>query len=197
MVQLVGAKVGASLLGLSGLAFVVVVLVTMLGALTALALQILIPLIIVAVVVLVVLGATGGGCMMVLGGLFAQLFLMPFHFLLGGAARGAGRNEQMREVEIPVIPFTVTDASGTRTEVVIRGELKGGDIHQGDRVEVRGRGRSGVLEAKLVRNLDTGSQTRPRTHPAVFRSRAVLIGGLLVFAVTALFAISLYTSGLG
>jgi hypothetical protein len=123
---------------------------------------------------------------------FAPLrMLLPFAMMRGRGPGGSGP----QTVEVPVSPFTVTTEAGQAVEVMLRGEIYGGALHLGDRVQVSGRtSRTGVIKAKQVTNLDTGSQTRVRTHPVIRNARLKMVGSAVLVVFALLVALNLLHS---
>lgn len=130
--------------------------------------------------------------------IFIPALRMFAPLLLVAGRGGGGRSPERPEVEIPITTFTLTSTTGETTEVVLRGELRGGSPHFGDEVDVEGRLRgNGTVEARTVTNRVTRAQITPRMHPAVTRARAKIIVSIAALAVSTLMLFTLYSAMTG
>lgn len=88
-----------------------------------------------------------------------------------------------QEVEIPVNTFTMATSDGRLLEVVLRGELRGGGVRQGDTISILGRIlRNTTIQTRSMTSLTTGASTTTRDHPALVKSRSKSIVSLIAIA---------------
>lgn len=93
----------------------------------------------------------------VLGVIFA-----PLRLLLGLSLMGMGGKKRSSErIQLVGTPFRVEADDGSVHQCFIRGEMRGGAIHLGDRVEVTGRlsRRSNVLQVAQATDLRSGARS--------------------------------------
>ena len=108
-------------------------------------------------------------------GMAVAIVLSLFAPRLGGAAmgmRGRGgrryQDDRPDELRVPGTPFVLDGDDGTSFDCYLRGEMRGGAIRLGDRVEVRGRidPRSRVIQVGELVNARTGATTRGYVDPS-------------------------------
>lgn len=100
---------------------------------------------------------------------------------LGGGSRP--HPQRLDPVQVPVTAFRVQLDDRRIVQCSLRGELRGGAIHLGDRVEVRGRlgRRTRVIEVSEIVDHTTGARTRG--HVARGARNPGLRGALRLLAV--------------
>jgi hypothetical protein len=106
-------------------------------------------------------------------GMAFAVVLSLFAPRLGGVVMGmrGGRryqNDRPDELRVPGTPFVLDGDDGSAFDCYLRGEMRGGAIRLGDRVEVRGRvdPRSRVLKVGELLNTRTGATTRGYVDPS-------------------------------
>ena len=118
------------------------------------------------------------GCLLAPFRIVALLLGLIFAKRLAMMALARGRHSPrfLAPVQISVTPFRVRTDNGSITQCVLRGELRGGSLSVGDRVELQGRvsRRTNVLNATTVTHLDSGAIIRPYLPPAARTSKAML-----------------------
>ncbi|MCZ2817252.1 hypothetical protein [Modestobacter sp. VKM Ac-2984] len=109
---------------------------------------------------------------------------------LGGRRYGQDRPDSLR---VPGTPFVLDGDDCTTFDCYLRGELRGGAVRLGDRVEVRGRidPRSQVLEVGELVNARTGATTRGYVDPSARMTGVRTVVQLIVVIVLVLALLSM------
>jgi len=118
-------------------------------------------------------------------GILMGILFAPLRFLMIPSMMFRGP-EGPNQLSIPINTFLLQTHSGDSVECMLRGELRGGSLRQGDEVDVEGRlSRHGVLTVSSMVNARTGATTTayvdPRAKGGILR--AVLMVVFLILAI--------------
>jgi hypothetical protein len=131
-------------------------------------------------------------------GIILAIIFAPLRILLGASLMGmAGRKGSSERIQVPGIPFRVEAGDGSVYQCFLRGEMRGGAIHLGDRVEVKGRlsRRSNVLQVAQVMDVRSGARSHGHVPAG---ARKLTAKGVAQVALAAFFLLFLlYSCGLG
>lgn len=119
-------------------------------------------------------------------GLLVGLLFAPLRFLLMPSLARSPRSSEADRMQIPGTPFVLRTDGGQETECYLRGEVTGGFIRLGDRVEVTGRMNptNRVFRVSKLVNQRTHAVTRGHVDPrARFASFKAVMAVLLLFVV--------------
>lgn len=122
-------------------------------------------------------------------GFLAGLLFAPLRFLLMPSLSPSRRPTGADRMQVPGTPFVLRTDDGQETECYLRGEITGGFIRLGDRVEVTGRVNpsSRVLRVSSLVNQRTRAVTRGHVDPrARFAPMRAVMAVLFLFAVVLL-----------
>lgn len=114
-------------------------------------------------------------------GMIAGLLFAPLRFLLMPSLSRSPRSTEADRMQVPGTPFVLRTDDGQETECYLRGEVRGGFIRLGDRVEVTGRMNpsSRVVRVSRLVNQRTLAVTRghvdPRARLAPLRAVAAVV----------------------
>ena len=118
-------------------------------------------------------------------GLLMGILFRPLRFLVLPSMRFQGQ-QGPDQLTIPVNTFLLKAHDGRSVECMIRGELRGGALRQGDDVDVEGRlDGQGVLKVSNMVHASTGAVTSAYVDPRARGGsmRAVLACGVLVIMI--------------
>lgn len=118
-------------------------------------------------------------------GILMSLLFAPLRFLMIPSMmfRGPQGPDQL---SIPINTFLLQTHSGDSVECMLRGELRGGSLRQGDEVDVEGRlSRHGVLTVSSMVNARTGAATTAYVDPGAKGGnlRAILMVVFLILVI--------------
>lgn len=118
-------------------------------------------------------------------GILMSLLFAPLRFLMIPSMmfRGPQGPDQL---SIPINTFLLQTHSGDSVECMLRGELRGGSLRQGDEVDVEGRlSRHGVLTVSSMVNARTGAATTAYVDPRAKGGnlRAILMVVFLILVI--------------
>lgn len=118
-------------------------------------------------------------------GILMSLLFAPLRFLMIPSMmfRGPQGPDQL---SIPINTFLLQTHSGDSVECMLRGELRGGSLRQGDEVDVEGRlSRHGVLTVSSMVNARTGATTTAYVDPRAKGGnlRAILMVVFLILVI--------------
>jgi hypothetical protein len=119
-------------------------------------------------------------------GLLVGLLFAPLRFLLLPSLSRSPRSTESDRMQVPGTPFVLRTDDGQETECYLRGEVTGGFIRLGDRVQVTGRMNpsSRVFRVSNLVNQRTHAVTRGHVDPrARFASLRAVMAVVLLFMV--------------
>lgn len=126
-------------------------------------------------------------------GILAGVLFAPFRVFLLPSLTPRRRADGPDRMQIPGQPFLVQVDDGTDYDCYLRGELRGGYLRMGDRVEVNGRiDRHGILRVSKLVSVRTGSISRGYVDPKAryANARGVLALLLILFVIYVVVSIS-------
>jgi len=119
-------------------------------------------------------------------GLLSGFLFAPLRFLVPMSIMSTRGPQGPDQIVIPINTFLVAGDDGNAYECVLRGELRGGALRQGDHVDIQGRfDKHGVMDVSSMANLRTGAAVSAFVDPRAKGGhiRAIAATVLLISAI--------------